>query len=171
MYPGSTWSNISSQFKDLSFRVEGDGTRSLPFESSLTVSTATTTVITTTAAHGRSVGDIVLSGGEVRYITTINSTTQFTVGVAFTVAPSGGFYIGQGFMIQSHLHNRNTYNATEYINTGTAGAAGSYAPGGNYIQAFTTTGRPAVDGSNGPPQVGAYTRVDNISIRLWLRMA
>jgi hypothetical protein len=138
---GGNWTDISSSYAGSFFRVAGGN--STEFESHLTVSTATTTVITFTTVHGLSVGSLLRSSsGEVRSVSVVNSTTQVTVSTAYSTVPSGNMIIGQGDAIRnitgSFYNKRANGLAVSYsgalsfadVHGGSNGATGSAGSGG-----------------------------------------
>ena len=97
---GGTWTDISTNFAGAFFRANGGNADA--FETYITISTATATVITFATTHELSIGSLLKSSiGEVRMVSVINSTTQVTVSTDFSEIPSGDMLIGQGDAIRN----------------------------------------------------------------------
>lgn len=169
LWPDATWSNVSSEFAGDFFRAEGGAAAA--FEWAGTISTATTTVLTFTAAHGLANGDVVISGGERREVSVVNSTTQVTVKTAFSVAPSGTLRLVQGYAIRnitgsksSDIKDDNNTMTGAYYQTGTGTIDGNQGP----IDLYRTS--TFFDASRVVP-TAVEVRPVNQTIRIWERIA
>jgi len=143
-----------------------EGGNAATFEVSLTISTATTTSITFTTAHGCSVGDCIrISTGEWRQITVVNSTTQVSFGTAFSTTPTGTILYAQRGTFQGHGH----VSAKSLVARDDGGTRALTT--GSVFEYSTEYVSTAYDIGYGTPQVSAETRPLNMTIRVWKRIS
>lgn len=157
LYPNTTWTNISATYAGAFFRAEGGNATA--FGSSLTISTATTTVLTFSTVHGLMIGSPISFNGQTRNVSVVNSSTQITVGVAFSTIPNGTVLIGQFDQLLDHAHSSFSGDGQNWDDN--AGGSGYlYQANG----AWRNTSSPSA-------RYGSENRPANYSIRVWKRIA
>jgi len=159
------WSDISSQYAGLFFRVAGGSADA--FEATKTIASAGTTTVLNITAHGLLVGSPIKYNNEVRYVSIKNSDNQVTVSSAFTTAPTGTVYVGQNDAVGHHIHSLKSYaayNSNGDFNSNPQGY-GAYGPYGDTLRSVGMYD----DGVLIPNPT--ENRVVNQSVKVWKRVS
>jgi hypothetical protein len=157
-------------FDGMFFRAEGGNSKTWA-NTTKTVSTSTTTVITFTATHGLSVGDMIRnSDGVWRTVSVVNSTTQVTVSVAFASAPTGVMILAQGDAIRNITGTMHAVMRDDGIGETWDGAFAATTPrsrswsgtSGDAVRSLTFNASRVVP-------TAVENRPLNVAIRVWKR--